>query len=133
MKVILINGRHGGSRSIELGRVSRAMLSLCCLGLPLGMGAIGYLAGQGSDARALVADGALLLDVRSEGEYTDGGIEGSLNIPIQELSGRMEELGDKDDTIIVYCQSGGRSAMAKRLLEANGFTSVHDMGGIGQW
>ncbi len=88
---------------------------------------------SGSDARALVADGALLLDVRSQGEYTDGGIEGSLNIPIQELSGRMEELGDKDDTIVVYCQSGGRSAMAKRLLEANGFTSVHYMGGIGQW
>ena len=35
--------------------------------------------------------------------------------------------------VIVYCQSGGRSAMAKRLLEANGYSKVHDMGGIGQW
>jgi murein DD-endopeptidase MepM/ murein hydrolase activator NlpD len=46
MKVILINGRHGGSRTIELGRWSRALLSLCCLGLPLGMLAVGYVAGQ---------------------------------------------------------------------------------------
>ena len=53
MKVILINRKHGGSRSIELGRWSRALLSLCCLGLPLGMVAVGYLAGQDSDARSI--------------------------------------------------------------------------------
>lgn len=51
MKVILINRKHGGSRSIELGRWSRAVLSLCCLGLPLGMVAIGYLAGIENNAR----------------------------------------------------------------------------------
>ena len=87
----------------------------------------------GSEARALVAEGALLVDVRSEGEHAGGAIEGSINIPIQELSGRMAELGDKDGEIVVYCQSGGRSAMAKRLLEKNGFTKVHDLGGIGRW
>jgi murein DD-endopeptidase MepM/ murein hydrolase activator NlpD len=53
MKVILINGRHGGSRTIELGRWSRALLSLCCLGLPLGMLAAGYMAGLESEARSL--------------------------------------------------------------------------------
>lgn len=88
---------------------------------------------SGSDARSLVADGALLVDVRSEGEHASGAIEGSINIPIQELAGRMDELGDKDREIVVYCQSGGRSAMAKRLLESNGFSKVHDMGGIGRW
>lgn len=88
---------------------------------------------SGSEARTLVADGALLVDVRSEGEYARGGIEGSINIPIQELAGRMDQLGDKNGEIVVYCQSGGRSAMAKRLLESNGFTKVHDMGGIGRW
>ena len=50
MKVILINRKHEGSRSVELGRWSRALLSLCCLGLPLGLVAVGYMAGQGSDA-----------------------------------------------------------------------------------
>jgi rhodanese-related sulfurtransferase len=86
-----------------------------------------------SDARALVENGALLVDVRSEGEYADGGIEGSINIPIQELASRMDELGDKNREIVVYCQSGGRSAMAKRLLESNGFSKVHDLGSINRW
>ena len=53
MKVILINRKHGGSRSIELGRWSCALLSLCCLGMPLGMVAAGYLAGLESEARSM--------------------------------------------------------------------------------
>ena len=53
MKIILINRRHGGSRSIELGRWSRALLSLCCLGLPMGMVAVGYLAGEDSEPRSI--------------------------------------------------------------------------------
>lgn len=53
MKIILINRRHGRSRSIELGRWSRALLSLCCLGLPMGLIAVGYLAGEGSESRSV--------------------------------------------------------------------------------
>ncbi|MGB5546520.1 MAG: rhodanese-like domain-containing protein [Polyangiales bacterium] len=87
----------------------------------------------GTDARSLVADGAVLVDVRSTGEFSGGHIEGALNIPIQELSGRIGELGDKSGPIVLYCQSGSRSLMAKRLLEKNGFTDVHDMGGMSHW
>ena len=70
MKVILINRKHGGSRSIELGRWSRALLSLCCLGLPLSMVTIGYLAGQDSEARTLkgAALGALQEELASQAE-----------------------------------------------------------------
>ena len=53
MKVILISRKHGGSRSVELGRWSRAILSLCCLGLPLGMIAAGYMLGQESEANSM--------------------------------------------------------------------------------
>ncbi|PLW70368.1 M23 family metallopeptidase [Pseudohalioglobus lutimaris] len=53
MKVILINRKLGGSRSIELGRLSRALLSLCCLGLPLGLVAGGYLFGQENEANSM--------------------------------------------------------------------------------
>lgn len=53
MKIILISARHGGSRTLELGKWSRALLSLCCLGLPLGLLAWGYSAGQESEARSL--------------------------------------------------------------------------------
>lgn len=70
MKVILIDQKHGGSRSIELGRWSRAVLSLCCLGLPIGMIAVGYFAGLESDTRSVsnVAFGDLQeeLDTQSE-------------------------------------------------------------------
>ena len=86
-----------------------------------------------ADARQLVANGATLLDVRSPEEFAGGHIDGALGIPIQELSGRIDELGDKADPIVVYCQSGTRSAMAKRILESNGFASVHDLGSMREW
>ena len=74
---------------------------------------------SGGEARKLVAEGAMLLDVRSAEEFSGGHIDGAVSIPIQQLSGRLGELGDKSDTIVVYCQSGSRSAMARRLLERN--------------
>jgi len=85
------------------------------------------------EARQLVAQGAILLDVRSPQEFAGGHIEGALNIPIRELGERVGELGDKNGQIIVYCQSGVRSVIAKRVLERRGFASVHDLGGIAQW
>jgi rhodanese-related sulfurtransferase len=88
---------------------------------------------SGGQARDLVAKGAMLLDVRSPGEFAGGHLDGAVSIPVQELAGRIDELGDKTDQIVVYCQSGNRSAMAKRLLESHGFANVHDLGGIGQW
>ncbi|MBA6412953.1 M23 family metallopeptidase [Parahaliea sp. F7430] len=53
MKIILVNRKHAASRSFELGRWSRALLSLCCLGLPLGMVALGYQVGLEHGASAL--------------------------------------------------------------------------------
>jgi len=53
MKVILISRNNGGSRSIELSRWSRALLSFCCLGLPLGLVASGYHLGQQSGAQTV--------------------------------------------------------------------------------
>jgi len=88
---------------------------------------------SGGEARELVADGAALVDVRSPEEFSGGHIDGAINIPVQELSGRMGELGDKTGEVVLYCRSGSRSAMAKRMLEGNGFTNVHDLGGIGRW
>jgi rhodanese-related sulfurtransferase len=88
---------------------------------------------SGSDARALIAEGATLVDVRSPGEFSGGHIQGAINIPIQELAGRVEDLGDKNGQIVLYCKSGARSAMAKRLLESRGFSQVHDMGSMGSW
>lgn len=100
---------------------------------------VGFLAmrmlGKVSSAQAhtLVDGGALLLDVRTPGEFASGHIDGALNIPVQELAGRLGELDDKSRDIVVYCRSGGRSAQAKRLLSAEGYTAVHDLGAMGRW
>jgi murein DD-endopeptidase MepM/ murein hydrolase activator NlpD len=93
MKVILINRKHGGSRSIELGRWSRALLSLCCLGLPLGMVAVGYLAGQDSEARSM--RGAALDTLQDEldqqaAEFAD--LQGLADRQLQAMTLNLAEL-----------------------------------------
>ena len=93
MKVILINRRHGGSRSIELGRWSRALLSLCCLGLPLGMAAVGYIAGQDSDARSV--RGAALDELQDELEEQSSDLtqlQGQAELRLQALTQSLAEL-----------------------------------------
>ena len=75
-----------------------------------------------------------LIDVRTAEEYTHGHIPGSMLLPLNLLSVLAHErLPDRDATIFVYCQSGGRSAQAARLLDGMGYTQVHDLGGIASW
>jgi rhodanese-related sulfurtransferase len=65
-------------------------------------------------------NGAVIIDVRSAGEYRGGHIPGSKNIPLQNLSGQIAKL-DKKKPIITCCASGMRSGSAKSLLKAKGF------------
>lgn len=89
---------------------------------------------SGGQARALVSRGALLLDVRSEGEYTLTHIDGADNIPVEELAARVEELGpDRDRPIVLYCMSGHRSSDAGRILRRAGFTHVYDAGAMADY
>lgn len=77
----------------------------------------------------------LLLDVRTQGEYDEGHIEGSTLIPVDELESRLSEIEEyKDKPILVYCRSGNRSVTASNILINNEFTKVHNLlGGIGAW
>lgn len=86
-----------------------------------------------ADAKALVAKGALLCDVRSPGEFASGHLPGAVNIPVGELKARVGELGDKSKPVIVYCASGARSAMARSSLKGMGFTEVFNLGSIANW
>jgi rhodanese-related sulfurtransferase len=85
------------------------------------------------DAKRLVQGGARLVDVRSPEEFAAGHIEGAVNIPVHELSGRMAELEPKDRAVVVYCASGARSARAASDLRAAGFASVHNLGAMSRW
>lgn len=84
-------------------------------------------------ARALVEEGATLVDVRTDGEFAEGHIPGAVNIPVDELESRLKEVGPKDKAVVLYCRSGSRSARAARILQREGFREVHDLGGMSRW
>jgi phage shock protein E len=86
----------------------------------------------GPEARRLVEAGALLLDVRTPAEFAGHHVPGALNIPVQTLAQRLVDVGSKDREVVVYCQSGGRSARAAAELRQVGY-KVYDLGGIGNW
>ncbi len=78
------------------------------------------------DGRRRVAEGALLLDVRTPQEFAEGHVPGAKNIPVQELAQRIAELGAAR-RVVVYCRSGGRSASAAQILRQAG----HDVLDVG--
>ena len=77
----------------------------------------------------LVQQGALILDVRSKGEYAGGHIKGSINISVDTLNNNLNKLKNKEQTIITCCASGMRSASAKSILKSHGYTKVYNGGG----
>ena len=84
--------------------------------------------GKSVDYSDLVKKGALIVDVRSKGEYAGGHIKGSINIPLPELQNNLNKL-KKDKVVITCCASGMRSASAKSILKSSGFEEVHNGGG----
>ena len=85
------------------------------------------LFGPSVDYKQLLANGAIILDVRTPGEFGGGNIKGSKNVPLDTLSTYMNKL-DKKTPIITCCASGMRSGSAKNLLKSKGFTQVYNGG-----
>jgi rhodanese-related sulfurtransferase len=81
-----------------------------------------------TDYAQLVADGAIILDVRTKGEYNAGHIRGSVNIPLDKLSDNLGKFKQREKTIITCCASGARSASAKNFLKAKGYSNVYNGG-----
>ena len=76
-------------------------------------------------------DGLTVIDVREQGEWDAGHVEGSRHIPLQELPGRLGEL--PDGQILVVCTVGGRSARAVAYLAQQGHDAVNLDGGLLDW
>ena len=75
----------------------------------------------------------IIIDVRTEGEFARGSVSNAVNIPLNLLGNRLAELpSNKQEKIVVFCQSGSRSGMAKQILEDNGYTNVENAGGLRQ-
>ena len=81
------------------------------------------------EARAMVADGAHLVDVRTPHEFARDALPGAINIPLQSLLAEVHQL-DHEQPVILYCRSGMRSQQTAQTLCLFGRSDVHDLGGI---
>lgn len=75
------------------------------------------------ELKQALEEGAYLIDVRSPREYSSGSVKGAINIPLDKISSQAGKLKGKN-CIVVFCQSGMRSAQAKSILERSGCTKV---------
>jgi rhodanese-related sulfurtransferase len=76
------------------------------------------------DYKEAMSNGAIIVDVRTKGEFKGGHIDGSLNIPLPELNKKLNKL-DKNKTIITCCASVVRSWSAKNILKSSGFEAYN--------
>jgi rhodanese-related sulfurtransferase len=85
-----------------------------------------------ADVERLVAEGYQLVDLRTPREYAGGTIPGALNIPLDELRNRMEEL-KADRPVLVFCQVGQRAYIGARILRSSGRKDVLNLAGGYTW
>ena len=76
--------------------------------------------GPATDFKQLVSQGAIIVDVRTKGEYNSGHIKGAINIPLDQVRNRVGELQQKRKPVITCCRSGNRSGIAKGILQSAG-------------
>lgn len=78
-------------------------------------------------------EGAVLIDVRTDMEYSQGHIPGSINIDLQNIRHAAVTIKDKSTPLFIYCLSGARSSRASSALRSMGYTDVTDIGGINRY
>src|SRR5664279_434342 len=78
---------------------------------------------KSEDLKNIISEGAFLVDVRTPGEFADGHVKGSVNIPLNTVASQLSKFKNKKN-IVVFCRSGGRSSQAKSILNQKGFTNV---------
>lgn len=69
-----------------------------------------------------------IIDVRTPGEFNGGNVPGSINIPLRDITQKIDELKKLNSPIVLCCASGARSASAKSILKSNGFSQVYNGG-----
>ncbi len=74
----------------------------------------------------------LLIDVRTPDEFATGHIHNAVNIPLDSIEARLNEI-PRTEPVVVYCHSGNRSGKASQILASAGYTQIYDLGGINAW
>jgi phage shock protein E len=75
--------------------------------------------------------GAIVIDVRTAEEFEEEHYPHAINIPVDQIHERLNEIGEKQKPVVLYCASGARSAYATKILRSAGYTDVMNAGGIG--
>ncbi len=73
----------------------------------------------------LIKEGALVVDVRTKSEYVSGHIDGSKNIPLDNIKTEIKTLKQLNKPIITVCRSGTRSGLAKSILTSAGLEAYN--------
>ena len=94
------------------------------------MGLLDFL-GLGNKSESIqefVEKGAIIIDVRSPGEFSGGHIKGSKNIPLNEIDAKINEIKKLNKPVIACCASGMRSSQATSILKQNGIDVINGGG-----
>ncbi|MFT4521789.1 MAG: phage shock protein E [Bacteroidia bacterium] len=92
---------------------------MCCF--PCGMfGFLKRLFGAGVDLSQKISEGAVIIDVRSAGEYKSGHVQGSKNIPLNNIPAKADSIKAWNKPVITCCASGMRSETAASILRNKG-------------
>lgn len=75
--------------------------------------------------KELLEKGAVIIDVRTPGEFASGHIQGSINIPLDQIPGEVATIREKYPVVITCCRSGNRSAVAKQYLDSDSCSVVN--------
>jgi phage shock protein E len=78
------------------------------------------LFGPGTDFKALQRQGAVIIDVRTAGEFSGGHIKGAINIPVDSIRSKINDIKKKGKPVITCCASGMRSGSATSILKQAG-------------
>ena len=79
-----------------------------------------------------MSEGGQLIDVRSPVEFSQGALDGAINMPVSNFQTLIDDI-DNSKPVLLYCRSGARSEMVKKYLEQLGFNQVHNIGGLQQF
>lgn len=78
--------------------------------------------------KQLQKEGAIIVDVRSPQEYKEGHLDGAISIPEYKIKKEIENrIPDKNQNVVVYCSSGGRSKKAQKQLRKLGYSQVYNL------
>ena len=113
--------------------MKKKLISLIVCVLLLTACGVKYTTITENEAKPLIENNALIVDVRTETEFASGYIEGAINVPVDNIS-FLDGSVSKDTVIILYCASGMRSSNAAKALVDLGFTNVYNLdGGLINW